>query len=100
MSFLRLNGFPYAERRALAGALDLGDITGIPGFVGEVKDCKTMTLAEWVGELNVEMANAKCDVGSVIHKRRGKTDVGQWYATMPVTVLVRLLREAGYGEAL
>jgi hypothetical protein len=29
------NGFPYAERRALAGNLDKGDIAGIPSVVME-----------------------------------------------------------------
>lgn len=35
--FLRDNGWPYAERRALAGVTDKGDITGCPGLVFEVK---------------------------------------------------------------
>ena len=33
--FLTDNGFPYAERRALAGVNDKGDITGTPGLVWE-----------------------------------------------------------------
>ena len=35
--FLRDNGFPLAERRALHGSTDRGDITGTPGLVWEVK---------------------------------------------------------------
>ena len=35
--FLAANGWPSAERRALHGSLDQGDVTGTPGLVWEVK---------------------------------------------------------------
>ncbi len=38
--WLAENGFPYAERRALAGTHDCGDVTGIPGLVIECKTTK------------------------------------------------------------
>jgi hypothetical protein len=31
VTYLIEQGWPHAERRALAGALDKGDITGLPG---------------------------------------------------------------------
>jgi hypothetical protein len=31
----------------------------------------------------------------VIAKKRGTTNVGDWYAVLPVRVLVKLLKEAG-----
>jgi Holliday junction resolvase-like predicted endonuclease len=35
VDFLQRHGFRYAERRALRGVNDCGDVTGIPGVVGE-----------------------------------------------------------------
>lgn len=89
-------GNKNVERRALQGSLDRGDISGLPGVVIEVKNHATMKLAEWVAELNVEMQNDNSTVGAVIHKKRGTTNVGEWYATMPVKVWYDLLKEAGY----
>ena len=47
-----------AERRALTGAQDKGDISGIFDVVLEVKNHKTMTLGQWMEELKVEVENA------------------------------------------
>ena len=91
--YLNANGFPHAERRALAGVNDKGDISGLPGVVIEVKSCKRIELAAWVDELGVEMRNAGAYIGAVVAKRRGTTDVGEWYAVLPVAVLVELLRD-------
>ncbi len=86
----------YVERRTLNGSTDRGDISGLPGVVVEVKNHKTMKLSEWLKELEVEMKNDKADTGVIIHKKSGTTDVGKWYATMPVDVWFKLLEEAGY----
>jgi hypothetical protein len=96
VEFLRQNGFPYAERRALHGALDKGDITGIPGVVIEVKDHAKITLAEFISELKEEVNNANAETGVAVIKRRGTLQVGDWYAVMPVSWWVDLLKEAGY----
>lgn len=99
VTWLRANGFPYAERRTLAGANDKGDVSGVPGVVLECKATKSITLSTFVDELLVEMANADADahpsvpahVGAVVIKRRGTTDVGRAYAVMPMDVFVRLI---------
>jgi hypothetical protein len=96
VKYLQANGFPYAERRALHGTADKGDITGCGPVVFEVKDHKTITLSAWLKELEAEMANAKVAVGAVIAKKRGTMNVGDWYAVMPVSVFAALLGEAGY----
>lgn len=96
VKYLKENGFTQVERRALQGSLDKGDISGIEGLVIEVKDHKKMILSEWMKELEVEIDNAFAETGVVIHKRRGKGDVGEWYASMPVYVYLNLLRELGY----
>jgi G:T-mismatch repair DNA endonuclease (very short patch repair protein) len=94
--YLQEHGFPYAERRALAGVNDLGDITGTPGVVWECKNHKTLSFSEWLVEAEVERANANADLGVVIAKRRGKGDAGEQYAVMTVAALVELLKQAGY----
>jgi len=93
VKYLKENGFPKAERRALQGNLDKGDISGVEDVVFEVKDHKKMDLAGWVKELEVEVENAFAVTGAVIHKKRGTLDVGEWYATMPVYMFLDLIRE-------
>lgn len=96
VTYLRDNGVPHAERRALAGSTDRGDITGIPGVVVEAKNAKTTTLGTWVDEAEVERVNDRADVGVVWHHRRGKGSPADGYVTMTGATLVRLLKAAGY----
>lgn len=93
VDYLTDAGFAYVERRAGNGIRDRGDIAGLPGVVLEVKNCNRVELAAWADELAEEMTNAGAEVGAVIHKRKGTTDVGRWYATLPVSVLAELLKE-------
>lgn len=98
VNWLREHGWPSAERRALAGNADRGDIAGIVGVVLEVKAKKEMDLSGWVKEAETERRNDGADFGIVIAKKRGTTDVGEWYAVMPVEQLAALLDAAGYGN--
>lgn len=95
VTWLTANGFPNAERRG--SGFEASDIIGIPGVTLEVKNQAKVELAKWVDQLTDEMHTDQALAGAVIHKRRRCTDVGDWYATMPVTVLADLLVEAGYG---
>ena len=85
--------YPYVDRRLAGATLDKGDISGIPGVTIEIKNHSRIDLVGWIAELETEMANDKAWTGTVIHKRKGKSDVGQWYATMPVSVWIELLRK-------
>jgi hypothetical protein len=96
VSYLQEKGWKGAERRALQGVLDRGDISGVEGVCLEVKNQKAQDLSGWVAELTTEIINAKAETGAVIHKKKGKTNVGDWYATMPVSIYVALLKKAGY----
>lgn len=98
VEFLRVNGFPHAERRALQGTGDKGDIAGVVGVTFEVKNTNKVTLAAWVAELAAEMANARTGRGAVVAARRGTADVGQWYAIQPFGLYIDLLRDAGHGD--
>ena len=87
VKFCQENGFPYAERRALAGSLDKGDITGIPGVMIEVKNCAKITLAQWADEVEVQTKNAGADIGVLWIKRRGKNVAGSYVMMDPATFI-------------
>jgi hypothetical protein len=47
-------------------------------------------------ELKREVANAGGNIGVVVHKKVGTTDPGEQFASLPLSMLVQLLKEAGY----
>lgn len=96
VKWLNSNGFPNAERRG--AGFEASDIIGTPGVTWEIKNQAKMDLAGWVDQLTTEIDADNNLVGACVHKRRGQTNVGDWYATMPMRVLAGLLIEAGYGE--
>jgi hypothetical protein len=96
VDYLRRRGWPHAERRALAGNKDKGDIAGIAGVVCEVKSTKTLDLSGWLREVETEKENANAHLGFVVAKKRGTTDPDAWYAVLTFGQLVTLLAAAGY----
>ena len=89
--WLRKLGWVHAERSRAGWTDDRGDIDGMPGVVVEVKNCKTISIPEWLRELEVEIANAQAWTGAVIAKRKGSTDVDDWYAIMPAKIWGELM---------
>lgn len=130
VAYLREHGFPHAERRALAGAEDRGDITGTPGIVWEVKAGRAAEtaadglVADWLHETQRERDNARAAYGVLVLKRPGygPSRAASWWAVWPLGVLapphlrdmvdqlapvrmhlstvVELLRSSGYGQPL
>lgn len=96
VTHLRENGAPHAERRALAGNSDRGDIAGIPAVVIEAKSAARVELAAWLDEAQKERANDGAEIGLVWFKRRGKTSPGAGFVLMDGDTLLTLLRAAGY----
>jgi hypothetical protein len=98
--YLNENHFRGAERRALAGANDKGDVTGIDDVVIEVKAGVRLQIPEWLKETEQERKNAKADIGVLVIKPKGKGDatVHQWWAVMTLQQACFLMRRAGYGE--
>lgn len=88
--------WPAAERRALNGNVDRGDVAGIAGVAVEVKDCVKLELSAWLKETQVEQANDGADYGVLLVKRRGYGDPGDWYFVMTAAEGFRLLRQGGY----
>lgn len=120
---LRQHGFPQAERRALAGAYDLGDITGTPGIVWEVKGGNAAKTASdgqveaWLDETERERVNADAAFGVLVLQRAGigAANADRWWAVSreyvgpadrEVTIRTTLadaclrLRSWGYGAGL
>lgn len=85
VAYLRGNGFLQAERRALHGSLDKGDVTGTPGLCWEVKYANGgIRMAAWVAQTEVERLNSGADFGILVIKPRGlgARSTAKWYAVM------------------
>ena len=113
--YLQTHGWPYAERRALHGGADQGDITGTPGICWEVKGGKVAERASdadirrWILETQEETANAHADLGVLVTKRAGYSaaradawaahlDLGAWWGltrarlTLPLDLVAAPVR--------
>ncbi len=100
VAYLQENGFPHAERRALSGTQDRGDVAGVAENVIEVKDVARDGLPGWIDETQVEKTNAKAKYAVCWHKRRGKGSPKDWFVTMTGEQYVAILHALGYGEML
>lgn len=100
VNYLRDHGFGTAERRALAGKNDLGDILTGPGLAWEIKAHKRYAIPEWLNETEDERENADAEFGILIVKPVGvgAANVGKWWFILTVDQGVAMLRDAGYGD--
>lgn len=98
--WLRNNGYPTAERRALTGNQDQGDILAGPGLIFEVKSRKggagygqpgPAELSAWMGQAAAEKHHARADLCPLIVKRVGTSDVGRWFAYVTSAEMAFLL---------
>ncbi|WP_455951415.1 putative PDDEXK endonuclease [Arcanobacterium haemolyticum] len=83
------------DRRVKTGNKDRGDITGLR-HMGQriVVECKNVTrlqLSNWITQAEIERGNDDATVGLVIHKRHGKANPLDQYATMTLRDLIALL---------
>ena len=96
VEWLRANGWPYAERRRLAGAEDMGDVSGVLGITIEVKSAAAWKPAQWLKETRVEMVNSGDDVGFAMCRPKATNNVDDWVFIIPSEVLLELLTAAGW----
>lgn len=124
----RDRGFPDAERLALAGAQDLGDVRLCPGVHLEVKgghaaeSASDAQVEAWLVETERELEHAGATVGALVTKRKaiGNGNADRWWAhvrsswwdrmrgvepggpdypvRMTLSDLLCQLRASGYGE--
>ena len=88
--WLRANGWAARTSRSAQGVQGGADIITDCPLSLEVKDHARMELAAWL-----EQAVAQAEPGRpgvVLHKRRGKGNPGDWYATMRAADLIDLVR--------
>ena len=100
VNYLRDNNYD-ADRTRAGWTDDRGDIHGITNsegkpFTFECKNHRRDNLPGWIVELEREIANAGGDIGVVVHKKHGTTKPEDQYASLPLGMLVQLLKEAGY----
>ena len=69
----------------------LGD--GIPVTI-QAKDRKGFEMAATQRGLKEQMENAGVKWGFAIHKKRGTTNVGEYYAVLPVALMMEILDAA------
>lgn len=94
VAFLNAHGFPHAERRALRGINDAGDIAGVIGWCLELKNHREMDLGTWATEAQKESIAARCHRWAVVHKRRGK-GVRDAYVTLPLWLFASMVGIGG-----
>jgi hypothetical protein len=88
--YLQASAFPAAERRALRGIGDAGDITGTPGVCWSIKGGKAAERASdldirfWMAELRTQRANANEPLMVMVTKRKGfgVSRADKWWAHM------------------
>lgn len=98
VAYLRDNGFPNAERRALRGVHDAGDITGTPGVAWEIKggdQARTagdLLIIAWLEQTEIERVSAGAEIGVLVVQRAGfgNPRAGKWWAIVPALTLARL----------
>ena len=83
VKYLQQRGHKLAERRALSGKLDKGDIAGLRETVIECKAVQEFDLAGFQRELLAEMSNANAALGAVFLKRP-RYPIQDGYAIMPI----------------
>jgi hypothetical protein len=92
VDYLRAHGQPHAERRALTGNADKGDITGIPGVMVECKNEAKVTLGAYADEVKIQTANAHASIGAAVVKRRNRPP-GDAYVLMSLRQFADLLAD-------
>jgi len=110
VKFMRANGFGQAERRALRGRDDVGDILVCPGIIAECKNWATYGPADvtrWLEETWKEMHASNASVGLLIIKRPRQNvsmsrcffrgEWGFWYE-QPLAEGLERLRLCGWGD--
>ena len=89
-----LKWFPGVRRLPSAGVLDEGDLGGIPDLTVQVKQWHKQALAQWVDEAATQASRSNCTYYVVVHKRWGKGNPGEWYATLPLEVFAEVYAKA------
>lgn len=95
-NYLKRHGWPYAEP---TGAGRPGsDITGTPAMDWEVKARADFNPTAALTQLAARAKEGVVGVAVLRPNGWGEARIDDWPAVVPLSVLVRLLRDAGYGS--
>lgn len=86
-------GFPEAERIALHGTQDHGDVRLCRGIILECKNTRAINLAAAVDQAEIEAENGGAWLGVAVIKRRQRS-VPAAYAVVSYDALLDLIRRA------
>jgi hypothetical protein len=100
VAYLRVSGFPGAERTVRTGysvasrtSRDRGDIDGTPGIVWQVKitaEVKWHLVPQWLADTDDQRRAAEADIGILVIRRKGHSHPSSWWAHLHLHQLVRL----------
>lgn len=102
VDYLREKGVHNAERRHLQGRFDQGDIAGWAApdrawnICVEVKSGAALDVPKWMRELESEMENAGSEMGFIAVRPKGKPKPEDWWAMLPMELMMDLMKKAGY----
>ena len=93
-NYLRENGWPFAEP---VGAGRAGsDVTGVVGVDVEVKARRNLDLTGTLKQQAARAADGVLPLAVIRPDGYGPSRIGEWPCVVPLSVMVDLLREAGY----
>lgn len=81
---------PRAERRAVAGTQDKGDVAGVDGWVISAKCHAKVTLAEWIDDAERQAKRAGVSRFAVVFPRKSHA-TAKAYAVVPLWLLSELM---------
>jgi hypothetical protein len=91
VNYLKAAGYDVETSRNARGGTQKGvDVLGDFPLAVEVKNQARMDLAGWWAQAVEQAEDGKA---VIVHKRVGKSDPGEWWVTMDLQTLVRLLDE-------
>jgi Holliday junction resolvase-like predicted endonuclease len=93
VKWLQALGYKKAHRTRAGFHDDIGDIELRPDLVIEVKDRAKLDLPGWLKHLGWQKANKDAELGVVIIKKRGSSDVYEWAFVLDAATFVNLLRK-------
>ena len=103
VKWLRSRGWVRADRIPQKGSMDEGDVEIRPGWIAEIKyrgpgstnaglgQPGYKQLAGWMEEAEVEKRNRGAKHVVLVVKRKGTTNVGEWFAYTRMDELIRLV---------
>jgi hypothetical protein len=94
--YLKINGWPFAES---VGAGRSGtDITGTPCLDWEVKARSGFDPAGTMKQLSARAKEGEIPIAVLRLNGQGEASINDWCTIVPLSVMVQILREAGYGS--